>query len=70
MQRRPAAGYPAWGTRIEATDIELLAASMGCDGVAVDSLAALEAALAAQHAPDRPLVIGARIEPAQYAAQF
>lgn len=68
--KQAARGYPAWGTRIEATDIEMLAASMGCDGVTVDSVAALEAALSARRAPDRPLVIGARIDPAQYLAQF
>lgn len=68
--KQAAKGYPAWGTRIDATAIEPLAASMGCDGVSVDTVAGLEAALAAPRAADRPLVIGARIDPAQYAAQF
>ncbi len=67
--KQAARGYPAWGTRIDATDIERLASSMGCDGIAVDRVAALEAALA-QRSHTRPLVIGARIDPAQYAAQF
>jgi acetolactate synthase-1/2/3 large subunit len=62
--------YPSWGTLIEPTDIALLARSMGCDGVEVDSVRALEAALAGARATDRPLVIGAKIDPAQYAAQF
>jgi len=62
--------YPSWGTRIDATDVAQLALSMGCDGVNVDSAAALERALSAPRATDRPLVIGARIDPAQYAAQF
>jgi acetolactate synthase I/II/III large subunit len=62
--------YPSWGTVIEATDMSLLARAMGCDGVDVDSVKALQAALAAPRAKDRPLVIGARIDPAQYAAQF
>lgn len=62
--------YPSWGTLIEATDMSLLARAMGCDGVDVDSVKALQAALAAPRAKDRPLVIGARIDPAQYAAQF
>ena len=62
--------YPSWGTRIDATDIAALAQSMGCDGINVDSAAGLEAALAAPRATDRPLVIGATIDPAQYAAQF
>lgn len=62
--------YPSWGTRIDATDVAQLAQSMGCDGVNVDSAAALERALSAPRATDRPLVIGARIDPAQYTAQF
>lgn len=62
--------YPSWGTLIEPTDMEKLAQSMGCDGAAVDSAAALERVLAAPRAADRPLVIGARIDPAQYLAQF
>ncbi len=62
--------YPSWGTVIESTDMSLLARAMGCDGVDVDSVTALEAALTAPRAKDKPLVIGARIDPAQYAAQF
>lgn len=68
--KQAARGYPSWGTRIDETLIEPLAASMGCDGITVDSVATLEAALAAPRAADRPLVIGARIDPAQYQAQF
>jgi acetolactate synthase-1/2/3 large subunit len=68
--KQAARGYPAWGTRIAATDIERLAASMGCDGLTVESTAALEAALAQTRSHTRPLVIGARIDPAQYRAQF
>jgi acetolactate synthase-1/2/3 large subunit len=48
----------------------MLAQSMGCDGVAVDTIAELEKAFADGAAPDRPLVIGANIDPSQYAAQF
>jgi thiamine pyrophosphate-dependent acetolactate synthase large subunit-like protein len=62
--------YPSWGTRIEATDIALLAKAMGCEGVNVDSARALEAVLAGSYPTDRPLVIGAAIDPTQYAAQF
>lgn len=68
--KQAARGYPAWGTRLQPTDIERLAQAMGCDGVVVDSSAALEAALRQPRARHRPLVIGARIDPAQYAAQF
>jgi hypothetical protein len=42
---------------------------MGCDGVMVDNATALQDALE-RRAPGRPLVIGAQIDPAQYAAQF
>jgi acetolactate synthase-1/2/3 large subunit len=62
--------YPSWGTLIEPTDMSLLARSMGCDGVDVDDAKGLEAALSGPRAADRPLVIGARIDPSQYAAQF
>jgi acetolactate synthase-1/2/3 large subunit len=68
--KQAARGYPAWGTRIGPVEIERLAQSMGCDGVAVDSAAALEAALGQPRSPTRPLVIGARIDPAQYRVQF
>lgn len=63
-------GYPGWGTRIGDTDWAKLAESMGCDGLAIDSEAALERALAQPRAKDRPLVIGATIDPSQYEAQF
>jgi acetolactate synthase-1/2/3 large subunit len=62
--------YPSWGTLIDATDIEKLAQSMECDGAVVDSAAALERVLSQPRSRDRPLVIGARIDPAQYLAQF
>jgi acetolactate synthase-1/2/3 large subunit len=62
--------YPSWGTLIDATDIEMLARSMGCDGINVDSAAGLERALSQPRSTDRPLVIGAHIDPAQYQAQF
>jgi acetolactate synthase-1/2/3 large subunit len=62
--------YPSWGTLIEPTDFAQLAPAMGCEGTMVDSAGALERALAAPRPGDRPLVIGARIDPAQYARQF
>jgi acetolactate synthase-1/2/3 large subunit len=61
--------YPSWGTLIEPVDIARLAPAMGCDGAMVDSAAALQDALA-KRSPSRPLVIGVRIDPAQYTAQF
>ena len=62
--------YPSWGTLIEPTDIAKLAESMGCEGSIVDSAAALERAVSGKRPADRPLVIGADIDPSQYAAQF
>src|SRR5690606_27741977 len=62
--------YPSWGTLIDATDIERLAGSMGCEGAMADTAAELSRLLAGERPRDRPLVIGARIDPAQYAAQF
>ena len=63
--------FQSTGTRIEPTDIARLAESMGCAGVMVDSQSALERVLS-ERRPDMtvPLVIGARIDPQQYAAQF
>ena len=61
--------YPSWGTLIEPVDLARLAPAMGCDGVMVESAAALQEALA-RRSPARPLVIGAKIDPAQYTAQF
>jgi thiamine pyrophosphate-dependent acetolactate synthase large subunit-like protein len=43
---------------------------MGCEGVDVDSAAALERVLSQPRPADRPLVVGVRIDPAQYLAQF
>jgi len=68
--KQTARNYPSWGTVIEPTDMSLLARAMGCDGVDVDSVKALESVLTGNRAKDRPLLIGARIDPAQYAAQF
>jgi acetolactate synthase-1/2/3 large subunit len=62
--------YPSWGTLLEPTDIPQLARAMACEGVTVENAAALERALAEARPTDRPLVIGARIDPAQYRAQF
>lgn len=62
--------YPSWGTLIESTDIELLARSMGCEGASVDSAKTFARLLAGRRPKDRPLVVGARIDPAQYTQQF
>lgn len=62
--------YPSWGTLIEPTDLAQLAPAMGCEGVMVDDAGALQRVLAGARPKDRPLVVGARIDPAQYASQF
>lgn len=62
--------YPSWGTRIDAVDLEPLARAMGCEGIMVDSASALSRVLAGARPNDRPLLVGARIDPAQYIAQF
>ena len=62
--------YPSWGTLIEPTDLAQLAPAMGCEGVMVDSAAALSRLLTGKRPKDRPLVVGARIDPAQYTQQF
>ena len=59
-------------TAVDRTDIPLLAESLGCDGVRVESVSALEKVLSGAFGTDRtrPLVIEARIDTAQYSAQF
>jgi acetolactate synthase I/II/III large subunit len=65
-------GYPLEATGVDRVDIPLLAESLGCDGVRVESVSALERVLSSAFAADRtrPLVIEARIDTAQYSAQF
>jgi acetolactate synthase I/II/III large subunit len=63
-------GMAPAGTRVAGTDIPALAEALGCDGVRVDSVAALEKEVEVSPARGRPLVIEARIDPAQYFAQF
>ena len=67
--KQAARGYASTGTVIDTVDVELLARSMGCDGVAVDTDAGLADALATRIS-GVPLVIGATIDPAQYTEQF
>jgi acetolactate synthase-1/2/3 large subunit len=62
--------YPGWGTLIEPTDLARLAPAMGCEGVVLDSAAALARLLAGKRPKHRPLVVGAQIDPSQYTAQF
>jgi acetolactate synthase-1/2/3 large subunit len=62
--------YPSVATRIEDTDLVMLAESMGCDGARAGSVAELEAALSGAANLTRPLLIEARIDPSQYLSQF
>jgi acetolactate synthase I/II/III large subunit len=66
------AGYPLAATGVDRVDIPLLAESLGCDGVRVESVSGLERVLSGAfgRGRTRPLVIEARITPAQYSAQF
>ena len=68
--KQSALGYPSTATRIEDIDLVTMAASMDCDGTRVESAAELEKALAAADGSDRPLVVEARVDPAQYESQF
>jgi acetolactate synthase-1/2/3 large subunit len=68
--RQQLKGYPPTGTRTESTDLPALAEAMGCDGVRVESAAALEKALDGFATRSRPLVIEARISTSQYETQF
>ena len=61
--------YESTGTVIEPVATEPLARSMGCEGIEVDDERALYDALTSDH-DNVPLVIGARVDPAQYRAQF
>ena len=65
-------GYPLAATSVDRTDIPLLAESLGCDGIRVESVSSLEKALSGVFGSGRtrPLVVEARIDTAQYSAQF
>src|SRR5216683_5501080 len=68
--RQQMMGYPPTATRMEGMDLVTLAEAMDCDGARVDTTAGLEKALAGFGARSRPLVVEARIDPAQYEVQF
>jgi acetolactate synthase-1/2/3 large subunit len=63
-------GMPSTATRIEDIDLVKLAESMDCDGVRAADPGALEKALQDLDSRSRPLVVEARIDPAQYESQF
>jgi acetolactate synthase-1/2/3 large subunit len=71
--RQQLMGYPPTATRLGGADLPALAEALGCDGVRADTPAALDKALSdlpARSAGSRPLVVEARIDPAEYEAQF
>jgi acetolactate synthase-1/2/3 large subunit len=62
--------FPSFGTTIPESDVPMLAKAMACDSVRVDTAAELEKVMSQPLTGDRPLVIAAHIDPAQYMAQF
>jgi acetolactate synthase-1/2/3 large subunit len=63
-------GYESTATRIEDMDLVAMAEAMECDGVRVETRAELDKALSGLEALTRPLVVEARVDPAQYLSQF
>ena len=65
-------GYPLAATSVDRTDIPLLAESLGCDGVRVESVSGLEKALSGAFGAGRTRPAGHRgpHRHAQYSAQF
>jgi len=61
--------YASTGTIIESTDIPKMAESMSCHGINVTNESELIKALSIDHA-NVPLVIGVKVDPSQYQAQF
>ncbi len=62
--------YASTGTRFETGDLVKLAEAMGCHGLRAEDAASLQKAVESGQALDRPLVIAAMIDPAQYSSQF
>lgn len=68
--KQQALQIPSTATRIEMMDLVGLAEAMMCDGVRVDTSEQLAKCLADAGTLSRPLIVEARIDPAQYSAQF
>jgi len=68
--KQSALGYPSTATRLADMDLVALAGALGCDGARAETSAELESAVAKAADLTRPLVIEARIDPAQYQSQF
>jgi acetolactate synthase-1/2/3 large subunit len=68
--KQAAMGYPSTGTRVPDTDIARVAEAYGCHGARADRVEQISELCADRTSLDRPLVIEARINPAQYTSQF
>ncbi len=68
--RQQLMGYPPTATRLDGMDLVTLAEAMDCDGIRADTPASLAKALAGFADRTRPLIVEARVDPAQYEAQF
>jgi acetolactate synthase-1/2/3 large subunit len=68
--KQGARNYPSTATRIDDIDLLSMAQSMSCDGARAETTGELEKVLTDLGALTRPLVVEARIDPAQYQAQF
>jgi len=68
--RQQLMGYSPTATRIDGMDLVTMAEAMGCDGARADTPAALEKALDGFASRSCPLIVEARVDPAQYEAQF
>ncbi len=68
--KQQALNYPSTGTRLEPTDFVKVAEGMGCDGARAEDLMQLTKLLDGAATAQRPLLIQAEIDPAQYRAQF
>jgi acetolactate synthase-1/2/3 large subunit len=63
-------GIPRYGIGIGGIDWEKLAQGLGADGTVVDNEAGLQSAIKAALASGRTTIIGVRIDPSGYVAQF
>lgn len=68
--KQQALGYPSTATTLDASDLVAMSVAMGGEGARVDDLGGLEKVLAEPRPQDRPLLIEAHIDPAQYQSQF
>lgn len=68
--KQMALGYPSVATRLGDTDVVGFAVAMGCEGARASTAEELASVMAGIGTRTHPLVVEARIDPAQYASQF